>query len=929
LRTPATIPSGYENAGSNLTDLPHIVPFDNVMQLLPFDRGKDILSQAVEGASQLVRDARGGLDFFQGVQNAKQDGRETFKRVKQLHKIGQDIEVALRRREHQLQGVDRHELRGEDVLWKNTKEHLERCHRILRLLRLELIGWDEENDPGVWKVTALRLKLATVQRQKLAKLHGRLDTGFQALQLNTQAINMYVDRVSNTPLLTMFSFVQVDTQERIGRMQADTSERIGQTQEKISTSTSDILNAIAKLNRQVSVLAKTMERGIKGRSMEGGLISPSRSDLSPVEEVSGISIPQITVDEAIAENEDIDPKDFPLLQETLTGARSVIESYDPQGESLSVMDPFHRSPSKGSVSDEESPGGLRADSGPIGNSTSPDWASSIYQDPHLPEPILNQLIEYHHDRARAEFESDRFATAESEIIQAIETGSNRESWHKVPFDRIGMQDLLAEIYRKQRKYEEALDIWIQLLPTQQIPGPPLTLENCRHYQLVADTYYQMWRTREDGAALLKARSFAQTCFNARFNMSEKDDNLISESAELLVRISDAIPDAASAAIYRRYVIAPQYNHELPSPSSPTSRWGSIGQSSSDQDLSPLQRASLSRDPDGAVGPGKDPTNELVEAIISHKITRVLALLNNKELDMDLERAYDDGLTPLMLAFYTSRSEPIIQALLEHKAKIYAEDKDGRTVLHRAAAAGDVDMLRLALSKNAAKEARDKDRLTPLLVAVSENHRDARACVQALLDAADDMAAKDKNDWTVVHFATHNSSKPERPRAPNAPQYALKLLTFLLSRSASVDTPAKNGDTPLCRAAELGHAPTVKVLLNAHANPNHANRRGRTPLYLAVNEKTVTKQHEDVVRALLDAGADASDERSLPARWKDFRHLKRASRGSASVSLGASSPVEGGQFGKVNRVDSTSTVGTSASSRSTFSRVLGMRRSNAH
>jgi hypothetical protein len=167
--------------------LPRIIV--NVMQA-PLERGREVLSQAVGEASQLVADAARGLDFFRRVENARREGRETFQRVRQLHQIGQDVELALRRREEQLQGVDRQELRGEDVLWKNTKAHLDRCRRILHLLRLELIGWDGENDPGFWRTTQLRLSLATVQRQKLRRLHARLGTGFQALQLNTQAINV-------------------------------------------------------------------------------------------------------------------------------------------------------------------------------------------------------------------------------------------------------------------------------------------------------------------------------------------------------------------------------------------------------------------------------------------------------------------------------------------------------------------------------------------------------------------------------------------------------------------------------------------------------------------------------------------------------------------------------------------------------------------
>jgi ankyrin repeat protein len=332
---------------------------------------------------------------------------------------------------------------------------------------------------------------------------------------------------------------------------------------------------------------------------------------------------------------------------------------------------------------------------------------------------------------------------------------------------------------------------------------------------------------------------------------------------------------------------------------------------------------VGEDPDSVISPGHDPTNELVNAIRAKNVPRVIAILNRHDMNLDLERSYEEGLTPLMIAFKESRSEPIIQSLLEHRAKIYAEDENGRTVLHRAAASGDVEMVRLALAKNAGKEARDKNRLTPMLVTVSENHPKARECVQALLDAGDDMLARDKYDWTVVHFAAHNACRPERSNAPNAPVHALKLLRFLIERGAPVDAPAKNGDTALCLSAGMGHAPTVVVLLNVNAHVNHLNRRGRSPLYLAVNEKSVTKEHEAVVRALLDHNAIV-DESILPPKWKDFKHLMRSSRSSPLDTL----PPDVTAFRNVNRVNSTSTVATTASSGSTISRILGgIRRSN--
>jgi hypothetical protein len=147
--------------------------------------------QVVGAAFELVRFSSEVIEFFRKVHNAKQAASDTYLRIKQLHRVAADVELALRRRSNQ-PGVSQKRLaQNERMIWKNTRVHLKRCHQILSLLRRELVGFDGEVEPGWLKRVGLQLKLELVQKERLARLHSQLDTQFQALQLNTQALNVY------------------------------------------------------------------------------------------------------------------------------------------------------------------------------------------------------------------------------------------------------------------------------------------------------------------------------------------------------------------------------------------------------------------------------------------------------------------------------------------------------------------------------------------------------------------------------------------------------------------------------------------------------------------------------------------------------------------------------------------------------------------
>ncbi|KAI6054667.1 cortactin-binding protein 2 isoform X2 [Marmota monax] len=76
--------------------------------------------------------------------------------------------------------------------------------------------------------------------------------------------------------------------------------------------------------------------------------------------------------------------------------------------------------------------------------------------------------------------------------------------------------------------------------------------------------------------------------------------------------------------------------------------------------------------------------------------------------------------------------------------------------------------------------------------------------------------------------------------------------LLLNAEAQVDAADKNGFTPLCAAAAQGHFECVELLIAYNAHINHAAAGGQTPLYLACKNG-----NKECVKLLLEAGTDRS------------------------------------------------------------------------
>lgn len=100
----------------------------------------------------------------------------------------------------------------------------------------------------------------------------------------------------------------------------------------------------------------------------------------------------------------------------------------------------------------------------------------------------------------------------------------------------------------------------------------------------------------------------------------------------------------------------------------------------------------------------------------------------------------NGNTALMMAAF-QKNQPAVLALLEKGAQI---NRPGWTALHYAAAAGDLDIMKLLLERHAYIDAESPTGLTPLMLAAREGMEDA---VKLLLREGADATLKDRA-WNI-------------------------------------------------------------------------------------------------------------------------------------------------------------------------------------
>jgi hypothetical protein len=158
----------------------------------------------------------------------------------------------------------------------------------------------------------------------------------------------------------------------------------------------------------------------------------------------------------------------------------------------------------------------------------------------------------------------------------------------------------------------------------------------------------------------------------------------------------------------------------------------------------------------------------------------------------------------------------------------------------AAGKGDLAEVNRLLEQGASVKAADGAGRTALIAAAYGNHVDV---ARVLIEAGADVNAKDDTQQSAYLIPTADGG--------------LEMLLLTLANGGDVHSLDSYNGTGLIRAADRGHVDIIRELLKTDIKIDHVNRLGWTALLEAIILGDGGERHTEVVRLLVDAGADVN------------------------------------------------------------------------
>jgi ankyrin repeat protein len=231
---------------------------------------------------------------------------------------------------------------------------------------------------------------------------------------------------------------------------------------------------------------------------------------------------------------------------------------------------------------------------------------------------------------------------------------------------------------------------------------------------------------------------------------------------------------------------------------------------------------------------------LLAAVTLSNIELIQALINH---GADVNAAGNENSnSPLHLAAQRNQTNAA-KLLLATKAAIESRNKEGNTPLHEAASAGSTAMVSFLIDSGATVDATNYHGATPLLFAVNAGR--AETTRELLAHKAD------PNHSGAFNFGGgYGSILPPIYFGMGNNNY-METLKLLLDAGANPEGDPNFVSSPLYGAINAAKVDAIQLLLQHGANPNRPGDKGVLPLALALNRSG----DKATIPMLLDKGAD--------------------------------------------------------------------------
>jgi ankyrin repeat protein len=258
-----------------------------------------------------------------------------------------------------------------------------------------------------------------------------------------------------------------------------------------------------------------------------------------------------------------------------------------------------------------------------------------------------------------------------------------------------------------------------------------------------------------------------------------------------------------------------------------------------------------------------PDRRLVDAVRRRDERAFSALLRSK---VDVNAAQPDGATALAWAVHLGE-RTMAEALLDAGANVNTSDEYGETPLTLACANGDSVLVRRLLGAGARADAARWNGETALMIAAGAGSLDAvKALVQAGADvnAAEPRRRQTALMWAAAEGHSDVvrglvdvgaavkavSSGGFTPLVFAVTKNDVASIKILLAAGADPNGAMPSGNKPLMVATSYGHTAAALALLEGGAETTARDRAGNTPLHVAAQQGDLA-----LVKALLAQGAD--------------------------------------------------------------------------